>query len=77
MSSEAEDAPDGGEKGVLPLEWMLSFDGDGSQARLRLKIKKQKEGIDDEVQRQSERARRLWAEQRRADPDFEPPVDEG
>jgi YEATS family len=76
-STQAQNAPDGGEKGLLPLEWMLSFDGDGTQARLRLKIKKQKETIDEEIRAQEARARRAWAEQRRRDPDFVPPAEEG
>ncbi|KAL1643643.1 hypothetical protein SLS58_004658 [Diplodia intermedia] len=32
-------SPDGVENGMLPLEWMLSFDGEGSMARCRLKYK--------------------------------------
>jgi len=70
MSGEAEDAPDGGENGMLPLQWTLDFSGRGAQGRCKVKIKRQKEGIDEEMQRQGERVRRIWTEQRRADPDW-------
>ncbi|KAK0612745.1 hypothetical protein DIS24_g11959, partial [Lasiodiplodia hormozganensis] len=39
ISEDAQPTPDGVEKGMLPLEWMLSFDGDGSMGRCRLKYK--------------------------------------
>ncbi|KAH7047588.1 hypothetical protein B0J12DRAFT_128836 [Macrophomina phaseolina] len=39
ISEDAQAAPDGADKGMLPLEWMLSFDGDGSMGRCRLKIR--------------------------------------
>ncbi|KIX07415.1 uncharacterized protein Z518_02068 [Rhinocladiella mackenziei CBS 650.93] len=70
VNSEAEDAPDGGTKGKLPLEWTLDFNGRGSQERLLLKVKKEKEGqeADDEAQRQE--IRRLWARQQETDPDW-------
>lgn len=70
VSSLAEDAPDGGEKGLLPLEWTLDFSGRGAQGRCRVKVRRQKEGMDDEVSRQAERVRRLWASQRDGDPDW-------
>ena len=36
--------------------------------------RRQKEGMDKEMERQGERVRRMWAEQRRTDPDW---VEEG
>ncbi|KAF9639442.1 putative yeats family protein [Lasiodiplodia theobromae] len=39
ISEDAQPTPDGVEKGMLPLEWMLSFDGNGSMGRCRLKYK--------------------------------------
>jgi len=71
VSAEAEDAPDGGEQGMLPLEWTLNFDGDGAQARCRVKVRKQKEDMDRETQIQGERIRRMWASQRERDPDWD------
>ncbi|KAK5561591.1 hypothetical protein LTR46_000396 [Exophiala xenobiotica] len=71
VSSEAEDAPDGGPKGKLPLEWTLDFNGRGSQGRLRLKVRKEKEGQEVEDEAQREEVRRLWARQREIDPDWE------
>lgn len=73
MSPEAEDTADGGVKGKLPLEWNLDFQGRGSQGRLRLKVRKEKEGQEVEDQRQGDRARRLWMQQRERDPDYVPP----
>jgi hypothetical protein len=70
LSSEAEDAPDGGRKGKLPLEWTLDFNGRGSQGRLRLKVKKEKEGQEIEDAAQRERVYRLWRHQREHDPDW-------
>jgi len=43
VSSEAEDTLDGGVKGKLPLEWELDFIGRGSQGRLRLKVRREKQ----------------------------------
>lgn len=71
MSSEAEDAPDGGKKGKLPLEWHLSFDGRGSQGRCRLKVKKEKEGQEIEDAAEREATVRRWRQQREHDPDWE------
>jgi hypothetical protein len=70
VSSDAEDAPDGGEKGMLPLEWTLNFDGPGSQGRCRLKVRKEKEGQEQEDEAQREAVRRLWNQQRARDPDW-------
>ena len=42
VSEQAQVAPDGAPKGALPLEWMLDFEGfegRGSMARLRLKVR--------------------------------------
>lgn len=39
LSEDAEDAPNGVPKGLLPLDWTLDFNGDGSQGRCRLKVK--------------------------------------
>lgn len=71
LSSDADDAPDGGEKGMLPLEWTLDFDGQGSQGRCRLKVKKEKDGQETEDAAQREAVRRLWHLQRARDPDWE------
>jgi hypothetical protein len=71
VNSDADDAPDGGEKGMLPLEWTLDFDGPGSQGRCRLKIKKEKDGQETEDAAQREAVRRLWHLQRVRDPDWE------
>ena len=70
MTSEAEDAPDGGRKGKLPLEWTLDFNGTGSQGRLRLKVKKEKEGQELEEEARREAVARLWRQQRERDPDW-------
>jgi hypothetical protein len=70
MSSEAEDAPDGGKKGKLPMEWTLDFNGRGSQGRCRLKIKREKEGQEIEEAAQREAVTRLWRQQRQRDPDW-------
>ena len=72
VSAEAEDAPDGGKKGKLPLEWTLDFNGQGSQGRCRLKVRKEKgDGQDREEEAQREAVRRLWLRQRETDPDWE------
>ena len=44
VSGEAEDAPDGGEKGMLPLQWTLDFNGRGAQGRYKVKVRRQKGG---------------------------------
>ncbi|KXJ91492.1 hypothetical protein Micbo1qcDRAFT_163232 [Microdochium bolleyi] len=47
VSDEAVDSPDGARKGVLPMEWMLDFEGSGgrgSMARCRLKVKREDGG---------------------------------
>lgn len=71
MSSDAEDAPDGGRKGKLPLEWTLDFDGRGSQGRCRLKVMKEKEGQEVEDAAQQAAVMRQWRQQRERDPDWE------
>ncbi|KAJ4513139.1 hypothetical protein HRR83_005498 [Exophiala dermatitidis] len=71
LSPDAEDAPDGGRNGKLPLEWTLDFNGRGSQGRLRLKVRKEKEGQEAEDEAQRDEVRRLWARQREIDPDWE------
>lgn len=38
LSEDAEAAPGRAERGMLPLEWRLNFDGEGSMGRCRLKI---------------------------------------
>lgn len=70
VSADAEDTPDGGRKGKLPLEWTLDFNGRGSQGRLRLKVRKEKDGQEVEDEAQREEVRRLWARQRDTDPDW-------
>ena len=73
VSSDAEDTPDGATKGRLPLTWRLDFGGRGSQGRLRLKVRKQKDGQEEEDQQLAERNRRAWMRQRERDPDYVPP----
>lgn len=61
MSEDAEDSPDGAEKGMLALEWLLDFSrfgGKGSMGRLKLKVKNQRAWEDEEAERrEDERAR--------------------
>ena len=70
VSSDAEDAPDGGKNGRLNLEWMLDFNDQGSQGRCRLKVRKEKEGQEEEDAAQRDAVRRLWSQQRESDPDW-------
>ncbi|KIW70585.1 hypothetical protein PV04_02841 [Phialophora macrospora] len=70
LSSDAEDTRDGAPKGKLPLEWQLDFNGRGSQGRLRLKVRKEKEGQEVEDEAQRKQIQRLWARQRETDPDY-------
>lgn len=56
VSDDAQDSPDGATKGILPLEWMLDFEGfggKGSMGRCRLKVKNDRgwEGVSDEEER--------------------------
>jgi hypothetical protein len=74
-SSEADDAPDGGVNGLLPLQWRLDFDGEGCQGRCRLKVKRKKEGQEAEIVAQREEVRRMWTQQREQDPDYTEPDD--
>lgn len=69
LSSDAEDAPDGGEKGLLPLEWALCFEGSGAQGVCRVRVKRQKEGVDEENRVLGERVREVWRRQRDEDED--------
>ena len=49
VSEDAQDSPDGAEKGMLGLEWMLDFsrfEGRGSMGRLKLKVKNQRDWHD-------------------------------
>ncbi|RYO73588.1 hypothetical protein DL764_010552 [Monosporascus ibericus] len=49
VSDDALDSPDGAPKGMLPLEWMLDFegfDGKGSMGRCRLKVKNDRDWQD-------------------------------
>jgi hypothetical protein len=73
LSSDAEDTRDGAPKGKLPLEWQLDFAGRGSQGRLRLKVRKEKEGQEVEDEAQRKQIQRLWARQRETDPDYAEP----
>ncbi|ETS76156.1 hypothetical protein PFICI_11543 [Pestalotiopsis fici W106-1] len=61
VSDDAQDSPDGAVKGVLPLEWMLDFDGfggKGSMGRCRLKVKNDRDW--DGVSEEEERDQREW-----------------
>lgn len=62
VSEDAENSPDGAEKGMLGLEWVLDFDrygGRGSMGRLKLKVKNQRDwaGVDEE----EEENERVWS----------------
>ena len=41
VSEDAVASPDGYEKNMLPIDWTLDFHGEGSQGRLRMKVKKE------------------------------------
>ena len=71
VSSEADTSSDGVERGSLPLSWMLDFEGGGSQKRCRLKVVREKEGVDEENEAERVRVRRAWMRQREMDPDYE------
>lgn len=64
VSEDAERAPDGAEKGMLPLNWTLDFDGDGRQGRCRLKVRSEswvdEEDGEEEVARERARMRRQY-----------------
>lgn len=68
MSDDAEDSPDGAERGMLGLEWPLDFarfDGRGSMGRLRLKVKNQRDwrDVNDEIEKKEERTRAMLIRQ--------------
>ncbi len=75
VSEQARDTPDGAHKGALPLEWLLDFDGfqgKGSMARLRLKIKNDRDWqAGDEEQRDNREFNRM-ARQYERDGRYEP-----
>ncbi|KAF2216795.1 hypothetical protein CERZMDRAFT_32252 [Cercospora zeae-maydis SCOH1-5] len=81
VSSEAENSPDGAEKGMLPLEWMLDFEGfggKGSMGGVRLKVKNDREwdgGVSDEEQRDTREWQRVVRSYQR-DGVYEPPAEE-
>ena len=62
VSEDAEDSPDGAEKGMLGLEWVLDFarfGGKGSMGRLKLKVKNQRDWQD--VSDEEEEDERVWS----------------
>ncbi|KAI0167574.1 hypothetical protein BJ166DRAFT_520245 [Pestalotiopsis sp. NC0098] len=76
VSDDAQDSPDGAAKGVLPLEWMLDFDGfggKGSMGRCRLKVKNDRdwEGVSEEEERDQRELSRMVREYER-DGRYEP-----
>jgi len=71
VSSEAQDAPDGAQRGMLSLDWTLDFHGRGSQGRCRLKVKREKDDQEREEERAREAVRRTWRRQRAEDGDWE------
>ena len=71
LSEEAERAPDGAEKGMLPLSWVLDFDGEGRQGRCRLKVKSEVGADDEEGVGERERAR--WRRAYERDGNWVPP----
>lgn len=76
MSEDAEDSPDGAEKGMLSLEWMLDFTrfgGKGSMGRLKLKVRNQRGWeVEEEDRREDERARSRLIRQYERDGRYEP-----
>ena len=84
VSSDAEDSPDGAEKGMLRLEWTLdfgSFEGTGAMGRCRLKVKSARGREGEEWERASEEGERdeaEWGRMRRTyerDGRYEPPTE--
>jgi hypothetical protein len=81
VSSDAEDSPDGAERGMLRLEWMLDFSpretegvGGGSMGRCRLKVKsdRQWKGMGEEEVRDRAEWERVVRQYQR-DGRYEPP----
>lgn len=67
ISSDAEDSPDGANRGMLRLDWMLdfsSFDGTGAMALRKLKVKNDRGwyGIDREAARDAAAHARMLAQ---------------
>jgi YEATS family len=57
VSEDAERAPDGAEKGMLPLNWTLDFTGGGSQGKCRLKVRSERVIPRNEDEQEAERER--------------------
>jgi hypothetical protein len=78
VTSDAERAPDGAEKGMLPLNWTLSFDGKGCQGKCRLKVKGEAwaEERAQEEEREIERERTRMRRAYERDGNWIPPVED-
>ena len=80
VSEDAEDSPDGAEKGMLGLEWLLDFTrfgARGSMGRLRLKVRNQRDWKD--VSEEEEEDERVWSrlvQQYERDGRYVPPGEE-
>lgn len=80
VSSDAEDSPDGAPKGMLRLEWMLTFDsfnGSGAMGRCRLKVKNDLNWQD--ISEEEERDEAEWnraVRQYQRDGNYVPPLEE-
>ena len=76
VSEDAEDSPDGAEKGMLGLEWVLDFSrfgGRGSMGRLKLKVKNQRDWQDaDDEQEEDERVWSRFVRQYQRDGVYQP-----
>ena len=77
VSSDAVDSPDGAPNGMLRMEWMLdfsSFGGTGAMGRCRLKVKSDRDWIDDEAVRDRREVERVVRQYER-DGRYEPESD--
>ena len=79
MSENAEDSPDGAEKGMLRLDWMLDFtgfEGKGSMGCLTFKVRNQRAWEDImEEKKEDERAWSRIVRQYASDGNYVPPDD--
>ena len=80
VSEDAQDSPDGAEKGMLGLEWTLDFDrfgGRGSMGRLKLKVKNQRDWHDVDVEEEEdERGWTRFVRQYQEDGAYVPPAED-
>lgn len=80
VSEDAQDSPDGAEKGMLGLEWMLDFsrfEGRGSMGRLKLKVRNQRDWHDvSGEEEEDERGFERFVRQYQRDGAYVPPDEE-